>query len=120
MVVLGKKWFLFEKVQEQTCEVKHFDPSIVTDNQVLIVDASIAYYCTYISKKYLLLVLNVINVKIIDKNLLPAFIFRNSGIKVKDIPNIHVDNTSIKYHTIYMQDVEFWIPIYPWGSISII
>ena len=43
MVVLSINFFIFEKVQGQTCEVYPFDPTKVTTNQVPIVDAAIAY-----------------------------------------------------------------------------
>ena len=43
MVVLSINFFIFEKVQGQTCEVYPFDPTTVTTKQVPIVDSAIAY-----------------------------------------------------------------------------
>ena len=43
MVVISINYFIFEKVQGQTCEVYPFDPTTVTTKQIPIVDAEIAY-----------------------------------------------------------------------------
>ena len=65
MIVLGSHSFVFDKVQDQTCDVMPFDPGLGTARQIPIVDGAVAYDCPIQNKTFILMFKNALFVKII-------------------------------------------------------
>jgi len=95
MVVLGSECFVFDNIQDKTCEVQPFDPSIGTAKHVPIVDAALSYDCPYSYKTFILVVRNALYIPSMDHNLLPPFILREAGVQCNDVPKIHVDTPTV-------------------------
>ena len=51
-------------------------------------------------------------------NLIPPFIMREAGVKVNDVPKIHVMEPSVEDHTISFSDGDLRIPLSLWGVFS--
>ena len=88
--LVGKDCYIFDHVNERTCDIEPFDPSIRKKSKVLIVDAAIIYDCPYTHKSYLLFIKNTVYVSTLTYNLLPPFILREAGITVNNVSKIHV------------------------------
>ncbi len=69
---------------------------------VSIVDTTVAYYCPYTMKTYILAVKNALHVPSMERNLVPPFILREAGLVVNDMPKIHIkqDVLSINTHCV--------------------
>lgn len=118
MVVVGRACFVFDSVQDKTCEVEPFDPAIGTAKHVPIVDAALSYDCPYSNTTFILVIRNALYIPSMHHNLLPPFILREAGIQCNDVPKIHVDNPTIDDHSIYFPDINFRIPLQLWGIFS--
>ena len=118
MAVLGKHCFVFDNVHGRTCDVAPYDPSIGTVSKVPVVDAAIMYDCPYSSKPYLLIVRNALYVPTMDNNLIPPFILREAGIRIKDVPKIHVHEPDESDHAITFEDEGLRIPLHLNGIFS--
>jgi hypothetical protein len=118
MVVLGKNCFIFDNVHGRTCEVEPFDRTLGTAKHVPIVDAAISYDCPYTHHTTLLIVRNALYIPSMFNNLIPPFILREAGIKVKDIPKIHVDDPDETDHSLYFPDDNIRIPLQLCGIFS--
>ena len=118
MCVLGKHAFIFDMVQDMTCDVHPFDPSLGSVKSVPIVDGVIAYDCPYTQTSYLLIVTNALYIPTLDNNLVPPFILREAGLQVKDVPKIHVNDPDISDHAITFSDTNLRIPLSLHGIFS--
>ena len=118
MAVVGKNVFVFDSVQDKTCEVQPFDPTIGTAKRVPIVDAAVAYECPYSHKVTILMIRNALYIPSMSHNLLPPFILREAGIVVNDVPKIHCIDPSVEDHSIYFADEELRIPLQLNGIFS--
>jgi hypothetical protein len=50
-----------------------------------------------------------------EHNLVPPFLLREAGLKVNDIPKIHVKDPDVSHHLIYFDDADLRIPLGLWG-----
>jgi hypothetical protein len=53
-----------------------------------------------------------------EHNLVPPFLLREAGLKVNDIPKIHVKDPDVSHHSIYFDDADLRIPLGLWGVFS--
>ena len=122
MVVLGKHCFVFDHVQGRTCEVESYDPAMRKAKHIPVVDAAITYDCPYTLKTYLLIVRNALHIPTMNNNLIPPFILHEAGLKVNDVPKIHVDSPKVSHHAIEFSEQEdgagLRIPLQLWGVFS--
>ena len=118
MVVLGQNCFVFDGIKGKTCEVEPFDPSIGTVKRIPVVDAAIAYDCPYSLKTYVLLIRNALHVKTMDNNLIPPFILREARLEVNETPKIHMQEPTVKGHSIFFPENSLRIPLQLWGIFS--
>ena len=98
MVLLGKDSYVFDGIQNRTCNVQPFDPSLGISRKIPIIDGAIAYDCPFAMKTYIFIFKNALHIPTSNHNLIPLFILREAGIKVKDAPEIQVDNPSVEDH----------------------
>ena len=57
---------------------------------VLIVDAVVAYDCPQKLETFIIVLRNVFYVHSMMNNLIPPFVIRMAGLKVNDVPKIHI------------------------------
>ena len=100
MIVMGTQSFIFDQVQNRTCEVTPYDPPVGIAKQVPIVDAAITYNCKYTSKTYILIFRNALHIPTLDHNLITPFILNKAGITCNHRPKIYCKEPSIKDHGI--------------------
>ena len=92
MVVLGKDSFPFESVQDQTCDVIPFDPSLGTSQKIPIIDGALTYDCPFRHETFVLVFHNTLHIPHLDHSLIPPFILREAGLVVNEKAKIHTDN----------------------------
>ena len=98
MLVFVKNCFVFESLHGRTVDVAPFDPSLGLSKKTPIVDAAVAYDFPYNNKNYILLARNAIHVPSMYNNLIPPFIFHESGTLVHAVPKIHVNDPVVNDH----------------------
>ena len=86
--------------------------------QVKIMDAAIKYKCPSTGQEYALIIQNALHVPIMVNNLIPPFMLREVGIKVKDTPKIHCNDPTVRDHAIEFPETGFKIPLLLWGVFS--
>ena len=69
-------------------------------------------------KEYILVIRNALYVPLMNYNLIPPFMFREVGIRLRDMPKIHVDDLSEDDHAIVFPETGFRIPLSLWGTFS--
>ena len=82
IMVFGIGCYIFDSIDQKTCNVQPFDPSIGVAKNVPIVDAVLAYDCPYTYKTYILLARNVLNVKGLENPDTPLY-YERSRINCK-------------------------------------
>ena len=60
MIVLGRQCYVFDTVQGRHCDVQPYGCVLGSMKGVSVVDAAVAYDCSYTHKTYLLLVRNAL------------------------------------------------------------
>ena len=100
MAVVGKHVMVIEDTG-QTVEVKPFAEECQTLNDVHIVNALMKWENPINGKVHILMVKNALHVPSMDNNLIPPFLIREAGVKIKDVPKIHVDDPQVEDHNIY-------------------
>ena len=118
MCVLGRDCFVFDNIQDRTCDVEPFDVTIGKAKSVPIVDGVIAYDCPYSHQTSLLVVRNALYIPTMPNNLIPPFILREAGIQVKDIAKIHTNDPDASDHAITFPDDDLRIPLKLHGVFS--
>ena len=118
MMVFGIGCYIFDSIDQKTCNVQPFDPSIGVAKNVLIVDAALAYDCPYTYKTYILLARNVLIVKGLENHLIPPFIMREAGLVVNEVAKIHMNDPSSSDHSIIVKDYDLKIPLQLNGVFS--
>ena len=86
--------------------------------QVKIVDAVVKYECPYMGQEYVLIIWNALHVPSMANNLIPPFMLREVGTKVKDTLKIHCDDPTVRDHAIELPKTGFKIPLHLWGVFS--
>lgn len=82
-------------------EVRPFSSDCDLLQNVLIVDAILAYDCPYSGKTALLVVQNALHVPSMDHNLLPPFVLCEAGLHVNEVLKIQVNDPTHEDHSIY-------------------
>ena len=67
MLVLGREYFIFESTGK-TYNMRHFDPALGTTQNVLIVNAAIAYYCQFSHETINLIACSALHIESIHHN----------------------------------------------------
>ena len=114
MIVFGNKSFVFDSLHGPTVDVAPFDSSLGYSKKIPIVDAAVAYNCPYTHKTSILLAHNAIHVPSMNRNLIPPFIFCESGALVHDMPKIHVNYPGVNDHSIFYPDSGIQIQLQMW------
>lgn len=118
MVVMGRNATVIAWTGE-TAEVHAFSDECDALERVPIVDAATAYDCPYTGKTFILVAMNVLYIKSMERNLIPPFIMREAGIVVNDVPRIHcnddLDNDS---HCVICRKSGMRIPLQLRGIFS--
>jgi hypothetical protein len=69
------------------------------------------YHCTH-------LIRNALHVPSMHNNLVPPFLLREAGIRVRDTPQIQVSDPAVEDHSICFPETGFRIPLSLWGTFS--
>ena len=109
MVVVGKHCIIFDDTGK-ICTVNAFSESAGKLDNVLIVDAAVAYGSPYQCKTFILFMQNALYIPELEINLLPPFIVRESGNQINKCPKIQTSDPSIDYHTMYISSCTLRIP----------
>ena len=88
IVVIGAQGTIIQNTGKYN-DVNGFSPYIGTMSRVPIVDAVMGYDCPISGKTTLLVARNALIVEIMDHNLIPPFIIRESGMEVDEQAKIH-------------------------------
>jgi hypothetical protein len=82
------------------------------------VDCAFLYECPLSGKSYILVARTVLHVPTMEHNLVPPFLLGEAGLKVNDIPKIHVKDPDVSHHSIYFDDADLRIHLGLWGVFS--
>ena len=111
MVVLCGHAYVYDRVNDNTCDVLPFDPALGKSSSVPIVDGALAYDCPRTNQTYILVFKNALHVPSMTHNLVPPFILREAGLKVKETPKIHVSDPDQNDHSISDPDSDLHITL---------
>ena len=75
----------------KTCEVSPYTPDY-PPMKVSLVDAVVKYESPFDGRVCILLIKNALYVASMSYNLIPPFMMREAGIKLRDVPKIQVDD----------------------------
>ena len=114
MPVVGSDVYVLAKLNK-TCEVSPYTPDY-EPMRVPLVDAAVRYDSPFDGRAYILVIRNALHVPSMDYNLIPPFMLREAGIKVKDVPKIQVDDPSEEDHAITFPETGFRIPLFLHGT----
>ena len=108
--VLGKQCYILSR-SGKSVDVGAFIESTGGLNEVLIVDAMLAYDCKRTNQVYLLVLRNVLYIESMTDNLIPPFILREAGIIVNEKAKIHCapGTATEEDHTIQVKDIGLFI-----------
>jgi hypothetical protein len=116
MPVVGKNAYIISDTG-RVADVNPFTPDY--DSMMIpIVDAAVLYECPYDGQLYILVIRNALHVPSMQNNLLPPFVLREAGIRVKDTPKIQTIEPTEEDHSIYFPETDFRIPLSLWGMFS--
>ena len=102
MPVIGRNAYILSKIGE-TVDVAPFTPDYKPIS-VELVDAALKYECPYSGEVKILIIRRGLHVPSMTHNLLPAFMLREAGIQINDVPKIHVTSPSEEHHAIIFQE----------------
>lgn len=111
MVLLGKDAYVFDGVQDRSCTVQPFDPSLGLAKKVPIVDGAIAYDCPYSMKTFIFIFKNALYVPSLDHNLIPPFILREAGLYINEVAKIHSNDPTVNHHSIRIDELDLRVPL---------
>ena len=116
MVVVGRHAHILSKTGRKA-EVQPYSPEY-KPKLIPIVDAAVLYECPYSGERVILVVRDALHVPTMNNNLIPPFIMREAGVKVRGTPKIHVLDPSPEDHAIIFDETEFKIPLSLHGIFS--
>ena len=105
MPVIGKNAYILSKIGE-TVDVAPF----TTDYNPMsmeLVDAALKYDCPYSGKSKILIIRRGLDVPSMSNNLIPLFMLREAGIRINEVPKIHVSSPTEEHYSIMFQDTKF-------------
>eukprot|EP00957_Ditylum_brightwellii_P070075 5322565-Ditylum_brightwellii.AAC.1 len=100
-------------VVSDTGRVMELNPftSNYDDMEVKLVDGTLKYDPLYVKKTYILLVRSALHVLFMEHSLVPPFVLREVGIRVKDTNKIHKVNPTVDDHAITFPETGLRIPL---------
>ena len=104
MVVIGKQAFVFSHSGKYV-DVQTFAKEVKGLPEDPIVDAVIAYDCTYSGETYLLVVLNSLCFRTIQINLIQPFVLREAVLIHNHTPKIHCKYPSVEEHFLFDEEI---------------
>ena len=110
MCVFGKHCMTISESMK-TVDVSTFADEAGQLNKVPIIDAMVAYDCKRTHQVFLLVARNVLYVESMENNLIPPFILRDKGLKVRDTPKIQCEEPTVDDHTIQDANIGLFIPL---------
>ena len=117
MVIIGKYAIILVYIGNKL-DGSPFKPDYQSMEKVSIVDLAVQYTCQYMAKVYVFMFRNSLSVPIMDNNLIPPLIMRETGMVVKDIAKIHINNPSVDNHSIYFHNFRTLIMLFLRGVFS--
>ena len=90
MPVVGAGAFIIGELG-RTCDISPYSPDY-SPMKVPLVDAAVKYESSFDGKEYILVIRNALHVPLMNYNLMPPFMIREVGIRLRDTPKIHVDD----------------------------
>ena len=99
MCVFGKHSMIISESM-RTVDVSTFAAEAGQLNKVPTIDAMVAYDCKRTNQVFLLVARNVLYVESMDINLIPLFILREKGLKMRDVPKTQCEEPTVDDHTI--------------------
>eukprot|EP00957_Ditylum_brightwellii_P009299 703859-Ditylum_brightwellii.AAC.1 len=117
MVVLGSNAIVLNDTGK-TADVQPFSSEYDALPSITNIDDAVLYEELFTLKTYVLVFKNALYVPTMNNNLVPPFIMREAGLKVKDIPKIQLKDPTVEDHSIYFKDHELRIPLQLHGILS--
>ena len=117
MVIIGKYAIILVYIGNKL-DGSPFKPDYQSMEKVSIVDLSVQYTCQYMAKVYVFMFRNSLSVPIMDNNLIPPLIMRETGMVVKVIAKIHINNPSVDNYSIYFHNFRTLIMLFLRGVFS--
>ena len=87
--------------------------------KVPLVDAAVKFESPFDGKVYILVMRNALPVPLMNYNLIPLFMIREAGIRLRDTPQIHVDDPLEDDHAMVFSETGFRIPLSLWAPFDI-
>ena len=100
MPVVGASAYIISDTGD-TADVNCYSPEYKT-RKIKIFDADLQYKIQYDAKISILVLQNALYVPTMINNLIPPLIRREAGIKVNEIPKIHLNNPDVEGHSIFL------------------
>ena len=94
-----------------------FTPYLNALYRVPIVDTAIPYGCPCTMKSYILVRRTSLQVFAMEMNMILPFILREDGLKLQDIPKIHVQDSTVEDHSIRFSEVDLIILLALYGTL---
>ena len=116
MPVVGASAFVLADLGK-TCEVSPYSPDYPPMN-VPLVDAAVKHESPFDGFECILVIRNALYVPSMKYNLIPPFMVREAGVKLKETPKIQVDDPSEEDHAIFFPETGLRIPLSLWGTFS--
>ena len=117
MVVVGRNAHILGETG-RTANVFLFTTAYSALQDVPIVDAAIAYDCSFTGKNYVLICQNALSIPSMKHNLIPPFIMREANVVVNECPKIQQKNPVVEDHSIWFPGASFRIPLSLRGIFS--
>ena len=116
MPVVGDQAFILADLG-RSCDVSPFTPDY-KPLKVPMVDAAVKYDSPHDGTVCILVIRNALYVPSMEYNLIPPFMIREAGVKLRDTPKIHVDDPSEEDHAITFPETGLRIPLSLHGIFS--
>ena len=114
MIVFGKYCFNISKSGKEAI-VNTITDQVGTIN-VPIVDAALAYDCPWYNTTYILIAKDILSDPSMDRNLIPTFIWSETGLTANDTAMIHLNEPSIDDHSIISPNSDLRIRLHLHGT----
>ena len=116
MAVAGRGAYILAETGKDV-EVSAFTPEH-EPMKYKVVDVAIQYDDPYDQRTYAFVIRNALHVPAMTNNLIPPFMIREAGIRINDIPKIHVKEPTEDDHAIIFSETGLRVPMLLWGTFS--
>ena len=117
MAVVGSESYIIGYTGN-TVNVSPFTPDYEALSNIPVVDAAVMYECPYTGMQILIIIRDALYVPSMKNNLIPPFIIREAGVRVNDIPKIHLTDPTVEDHAIIFPVDNTIIPLKLAGTFS--